>query len=80
MFFTGALELSIASFTVQIILGLYQSKEDFENGRWIEGSAHLLMSAVQVNQLSSQIEALSFRNQLEENLKQSQSIQEQILI
>ena len=68
LFFTGALELSIASLSIQVISGLYHSSEDFKNGRWIEGSAHLLMVAMRVNQLKGQVQTLQLRNEIERNM------------
>jgi hypothetical protein len=69
MFFAGSLELSIASLSVQVLLGLYHSADDFKNDRWIEGSAHLLMAGVRGNQLAEQVNTLQLRNEFERKLK-----------
>ena len=69
LFVAGSLELSIASVTVQVLLGAYNSSEDFQKGRWIEGSAHILMAAIRTNQLRGQIQALQQRNEFEQKIK-----------
>ncbi len=64
LFFSSSLQLSIASLSIQIALGLYHSSLEFRNGHWIEGSSHLLMSAMRVNQASGQIQELQAKYKL----------------
>lgn len=63
LFIAGSLELTIASFAFQAALGLYCSLDDFNNDRWIEGSARLLMSVVRVKQAVGQFELIQVRNE-----------------
>ena len=80
LFFTGAPEILIASFSVQVLLGLYQSSEEFKRGNYLEGCGHLLMSGIRTQQLHTQINLVKFKwamqsflNEIKENKLKSVS-------
>ncbi len=52
----GGLELAIASFALQTLIGLYYSHQEFKKGNTLEGCSHLLMAMVRANQLHSQVQ------------------------
>ncbi|MGD0665511.1 MAG: hypothetical protein ABSA17_07310 [Rhabdochlamydiaceae bacterium] len=77
LFFSSSLQLSIASLSIQIALGLYHSSQEFRNGHWIEGSSNLLMSAIRVKQVSNQIQLLQVKWQFQ---KTQRSLEKVILV
>ncbi len=54
----GGIKLSIASLALQILLGLYHSKGEFQNGNYLEGVGHLLMAVIRGGQMGSQAHSL----------------------
>lgn len=64
LFFTSAPEILIVSTGVQILLGLYQSHEDFNKGNYLEGIGHLLMAGIRTHQLHSQVMELKMKWEL----------------
>ncbi|MBY0529615.1 MAG: hypothetical protein K2P51_05430 [Rhabdochlamydiaceae bacterium] len=86
LFLHGGLELTIASFAMQIVLGLYHSRTEFKNGNYLEGTAHLLMAMIRGHQMANQAQLV--RQQREEQkraklllkqarLEQSQQLKEE---
>ena len=65
LFFTGAIEFFVASITIQILLGLYHSSDEFKKGNILEGSAHLLMAAIRTQELKSKIDVIKLKWKLE---------------
>jgi exopolyphosphatase/guanosine-5'-triphosphate,3'-diphosphate pyrophosphatase len=58
LFLHGGLELTIASFAMQILLGLYHSRNEFKNGNYLEGTGHLLMALIRSHQMAGQAQLL----------------------
>lgn len=44
----GGLELSLIVFAMKTVISLLDSREEFKNGRWIEGVSNLLMAGVRL--------------------------------
>lgn len=82
LYAVGSIELSIASLAFQAVLGLYHSSDDFRNGRWIEGSAHMLMSIFRVKQTVGQVGLIKVRDEcmrtLRTHLTNSSQITEEV--
>ena len=65
LFLHGGLELSIASLTVQILLGIYTSRAEFMKGNYIEAAGHLGMSLFRGQQLREQVQMLQMQYAIE---------------
>lgn len=65
LFLDGGLELAIASLVMQILIGLYHSINEFQNGKWMEGAGHVLMAMVRGNQLTGQVKILQLKWEIE---------------
>jgi endonuclease/exonuclease/phosphatase family metal-dependent hydrolase len=65
----GGLELSILAFLLQAAIHLIQSRDEFKNGRWIEGVANLLMAAVRLQQSHTQYQQLQRNWEIEDAIK-----------
>lgn len=65
----GGLELSIIAFAMQTVINLIQSRDEFKNGRWIEGVANLLMAGVRLQQAGLQIQQLRRNWEIEAAIK-----------
>ncbi|MBY0530212.1 MAG: hypothetical protein K2P51_08530 [Rhabdochlamydiaceae bacterium] len=65
----GGLELSIVAFALQAVINLMNSKDEFKNGRWIEGVANLLMSGVRLKQTYTNVQQLRRNWEIEEAIK-----------
>lgn len=61
----GGLELTILSFAMQAAVNLMNSKEEFKNGRWIEGCAELLMAGIRMKQTHLQFKQLQKNGEIE---------------
>lgn len=68
LFFATSLELTVFSFSVQILLGLYLSSDEFKRGNLLEGTGHLVMSALRINQMRPQVQMLQFKWELQKAL------------
>ena len=68
IFFSSSLELMVISFSAQILLGLYQSLNEFKEGNNLEGCGHLVMSAFRIHQLVPHIETLQFKWEIQKVL------------
>lgn len=76
LFFTGAIEIFVASISIQILLSLYHSSDEFKKGNILEGCAHLLMAAIRTEQLKTQIDVIKVKWELQslfENIGNSAS-------
>lgn len=51
----GGLELAVASLAIQVVLGAYQSHQEFKKGNHLEGAAHLVMALIRGNQVRGQL-------------------------
>lgn len=69
LFFTGGLEILAASLSVQILLGLYESSNDFKDGNYLEGCAHLLMAGIRTQQLKTHIGAIKMKWEIQSMLE-----------
>jgi endonuclease/exonuclease/phosphatase family metal-dependent hydrolase len=65
----GGLELSIVAFAIQIVINLLQSKDEFQNDRWIEGFANLLMCGIRLQQTYNQCQQLTRKWEIEKAIK-----------
>lgn len=65
----GGLELCILSCALQAVINLIQSREEFKNGRWVEGFANLLMSGFRLHQFHSQCQQLRRNWEIEAAIK-----------
>jgi endonuclease/exonuclease/phosphatase family metal-dependent hydrolase len=54
----GGLELSLIAFMMQAVINLIQSRDEFKNGRWIEGVSNLLMAGIRLHQTHGQYQQL----------------------
>lgn len=70
LFLHGGLELYIASFMVQILLGLYHAQNDLRSGNWLEAAGHFGMAMVRCNQLHSQVKLLKASSEVKEQENQ----------
>lgn len=61
MFLNGGLEIAIASLAMQIILGLNQSKGEFDKGNYLEALGHVLMAGVRGNQMYGQVQTIQLQ-------------------
>ena len=64
LFFTGSLEIMLLSCSVQILGGMGHAIEEFAEGNFLEGTGHLLMSAIKTNQLVPKITELSIKRKI----------------
>lgn len=48
---SGGLKLAIASLSMQVLLGLYHSQQEFQKGHWLEGCGHLGMATIRFQHL-----------------------------
>lgn len=69
LFFSGGIEIMIASLSLQILLGLHKSYHEFNKGNFIEGTGQLLMSIIRGNQLHTQVKVLKFKWNVESVIK-----------
>lgn len=67
LFTYGGPELAIASFALQILLGLNHARHDFAKGNNLEAVGHLLMSMVRASQLAGQVHVLNVRSKIANN-------------
>ncbi len=79
-FLHGGVELAIVSLATQILLGIYQSQAEFKQGRYLEGSGHLVMTMVHGTQLAGQVKTLQIKLGMEKlvrevNAKQNGNIE-----
>lgn len=65
----GGLELSIIASITQAVVNLIQSKDEFKQGRWMEGVANLLLSGLKLHQTKIQYQQLKRNREIEETLK-----------
>jgi len=65
----GGLELSILAFVMQAVINLIQSKDEFKEGRWIEGVANLLMAGIRLHQTHTQVQQLKRNWEIEAAVK-----------
>lgn len=65
----GGLELSVISFGIQTFMNLIQSRDEFKQDRWIEGSASLLMAAIRGKQTHTQYQLLQRNWEIFEAIK-----------
>jgi endonuclease/exonuclease/phosphatase family metal-dependent hydrolase len=65
----GGLELSIVAFALQAVINLMNSREEFKNGRWIEGVANLLMSGIRLQQTYTHTQQLKRNWEIEAAIK-----------
>ncbi len=65
----GGLELSIVAFALQMVINLLQSKDEFKQGRWIEGCSNLLMAGVRLQQVHTQYQQLKRNWEIEAAIK-----------
>ena len=65
----GGLELSIIAFVMQAVINLIQSRDEFKNGRWIEGVSNLLMAGVRLHQSHTQYQQLKRNGEIEAAIK-----------
>lgn len=66
LFSHGGLELTIASFATQIMLGLYHSQGEYQKGNYLEATAHMLMAMIRGNQLAGQARQLQLKWKFED--------------
>lgn len=66
LFFTASAQMIALSFAAQILLGAYQSSEEFSKGEghYLEGMGQLAMCAVRVHQMQPHIKQWQFEQQL----------------
>jgi hypothetical protein len=69
LFSHGGLELTIASFAMQVMIGLSQSYGEFRTGNYLEATGHLLMSMARGNQLAGHIKTFQLRSNFLQNVK-----------
>jgi|GEM_PF-5506788 len=69
MFMVGGIELSIASLSTQILIGVYHSREELLKGNYLEAAGHAGMVAIRGNQLSDQVKILQEKWEMEALLK-----------
>ncbi len=65
LFFSGSSEVLVASLAFQVLLGLYQSTEEFKKGNYLELFAGLLMVGIRANQCARPILALQAKWKIE---------------
>jgi hypothetical protein len=58
LFFTASLEVLVASLAFQVLVGLYQTSDEFRKGKYLEVGAGLLMVAVRMNQMAKPLSTL----------------------
>ncbi len=63
----GGLEIAVASFAMQAVVSLYHSRQEFKEGRYIEGCSHLLMALVRAKQVHTHASLFHVSRTLEEN-------------
>lgn len=61
LFTHGGIELAIASFATQAMLGLYHSHGEFQKGNYLEATGHMLMAMIRGNQLVGQVKMLDLK-------------------
>lgn len=61
LFLDGGLEIAVASFAAQILVGISHSLREFINGNWQEGAGHLLMGGIRGYQLVGQVKMMQMR-------------------
>lgn len=64
LIFSGALEVTLASLIVQAILSLFQAKEEFFEGKYLEGIAKTLMGAIRFYEAGCAAFTLKRRDEL----------------
>jgi hypothetical protein len=67
----GGIQLSLLSYAIQALIQLLESREEFKNGRWIEGVSNLLMAGVHMHGLNTQ-----YRHLQETRLMETSAIAE----
>lgn len=72
LFSRGGLELAIASFAMQVILGIYHSHSEFQKGNYLEASGHLVMALIRSNQMAGQVQILQTKWKFDGLLKKTQ--------
>lgn len=81
VFVIGGLEISIASTGMQILLGAYQSQKEYREGRWLEGTSHLIMSGYRMKGVFDQFQLLriqtAYFNVIKLEIEKFQKLQEQ---
>jgi ankyrin repeat protein len=74
LFSHGGLELTIASLTSQIMLGIYHSHGEFQKGNYLEASGHLVMAMIRGKQLVDHAQTLQVKWNFEGLLKQAEQV------
>ncbi|MBI2742479.1 MAG: hypothetical protein HYX48_00985 [Chlamydiales bacterium] len=69
LFLDGGLEIAVASFAMQTLVGLYRSLDEFIKGNWQEGTGHLVMGLIRGNQLAGQVKVLQMKWELQDLVK-----------
>ncbi len=64
LFFTASLQLSVLATSVQVLIGLYRSADDFQKGNYLEAGGNMLMSAIRTHQLVPRIQMWNVDNWL----------------
>lgn len=74
LFTHGGIELAIASFAMQILLGITHSVSEYRKGNYLEAGGHFLMGMIRGNQLASQIQLLQMRWEIQQALDNSRKM------
>jgi len=61
LFIIGSQEILVASFALQIIVGIYQTSAEFQKGNYLEAGAGLLMVTVRMRQIAAPVSSLQER-------------------
>ncbi|HSX04690.1 MAG TPA: endonuclease/exonuclease/phosphatase family protein [Rhabdochlamydiaceae bacterium] len=66
LFVNGGIEIAAASLAMQVIIGAYHAREEFNKGQdhYLEAAGHLLMTIIRANQLRVQLEKTHFNTNL----------------
>lgn len=66
----GGIELSIASIALQILNGIYQSRNEFMKGNYLEAFGHVAIVGIKSHQMAGQIQTLQSKWKFEALLKE----------
>lgn len=69
LFLDGGLEFAIASLAMQILVGIYHSFSEFQQGNYLEGAGHAVMAIFRTDQLAGQVNALQLKREIENSIK-----------
>lgn len=73
LFFTNASEVLVISTACQVLIGLYESRDELKKGNYLEGCGHLLLSCIRAQQLYVQVHTLKMKWEIETLIEKQKS-------